>query len=364
MKAASSDFAACMSGPGAPLYGGRSFLVDAASSPRVFSTGAAPSEATRTSLLHIAREPRWQVVKPRSGRTVEAASRRFFFKSPQPSVGRVGGGRKGFTLLELLVALSMAAIVAVALFDSLRIGFKQKQIAERAVAPARIADEVMEVLRNDIQCALPPRSQMTLQQQYLQGNASGQPRVFAGPFEGMQSQDARGDEADDLVFFSTASSPLHPQGANGDIKQIELTVIQPPNSADFVLVRNTTNNLLDPQQELPDQEILCRHVYGFSLQYFDGVQWNTFWDSTQQSNSLPLAVAVVLTLDTQQKNPDGTPLLANFRRVFQLPCYGVPSTANATSGAGGSGTTGGSGSSNTGKAATLTPPAATGGAPK
>lgn len=250
---------------------------------------------------------------------------------------------RGFTLLELIVALMLTAILVVSLFGSLRVGFKAQQVAERRVAPGRTAEQVMEVLRTDLQCALPPRGQMTLAQQYLQGtSATGGTHIFAGPFEGVDQQDARGNDGDDLVFFSTAASPLHPDGANGDIKQIEYTVVQAPNSTDFMLVRNTTNNLLDPQPELPDQEVLCRHVYGFNLRYWDGTQWEDNFDSTQQSgvliNTLPIAIEVTLSLDTQEKNADGTPHILQFRRVFGFPCYGQPNdstTGTPTSTSGG-----------------------------
>ena len=117
--------------------------------------------------------------------------------------------------------------------------------------------------------------------------------VFGGTFEGSHGQDPN---ADDLVFYTTAPSPLHPDGANGEIKQVELTMYQPDNSTDHILVRRSINSLSHPLvQPTAHDEILCRHVQSFNLFYFDGSTWQDTWDSTssQPANSLPLAVQVV-----------------------------------------------------------------------
>ena len=213
--------------------------------------------------------------------------------------------RRGFTLLELLVAMAMVAVVAVSLVASLRIAFKARESAESSLDAGRSAELVMEFIRTDLQTALPPGGS------------------FAGSFEGTDNTDARGADADDLVFYGVAPASVHPQGANGDIKQLELTCYQPNGSSDFVLVRRTTNNLLNPQQEPYDEEVLCRHVSGFNCRYYDGAQWLDTWDSTQQNNSLPAAVEVTLSLQAPDKNADGSPRVARYTRVFAMPCFGT-----------------------------------------
>ncbi len=231
--------------------------------------------------------------------------------------------RPAFTLLELLVAMTLVVIVALTLAASLRIGFTARSSSEKLLEAGRSSELVMEFLRNDLQCALPPRG------------------VFAGAFVGTDNRDNRGNDADDLIFYSTAPSPLHPQGGNGEIKQIELTSYQPANSADHVLVRRSLNNLLAPQQEQPDEEVLCRHVSGFGVRYYDGTDWLDNWDSTQQSDSVPMAVEVTLALETADKNADGSPRIARYTRIFQLPCYGQSndSTSSSSSSSSGSGGT-------------------------
>src|SRR6185295_5600421 len=109
------------------------------------------------------------------------------------------------------------------------VAFKARASAEAAVAPSRAVDITMNMLRDDIENAMVPNG------------------VLAGTFVGTDSRDDRNLDADDLVFYSTADSPQHVT-ANGEIKNIELTIVVPMNSTDHVLIRRVTRNLLSQVQ--------------------------------------------------------------------------------------------------------------------
>ena len=51
--------------------------------------------------------------------------------------------RSGFTLIELIVAMGMVAILSVSLYASLRIAFRAKDSAEKTIEPARTAELAM-----------------------------------------------------------------------------------------------------------------------------------------------------------------------------------------------------------------------------
>jgi general secretion pathway protein J len=205
--------------------------------------------------------------------------------------------RRGFTLLELIVALAMAAILAVSLYTSLHVALKAKERAEAALEPSRTAEVAMEFLRGDFQNAMPPTG------------------LLAGTFEGTDQSDDRGANGDDVNFYSTADGPQHVD-ANGEMKNVELTIEVPPGSNDHVLVRRVTRNLLSQVQTYPDEEVICRKVAGFNVRYFTGSDWVDNWDSTQEDNTLPAAVEV--TLDLEQPNtPSG---IYRTVRIFPLPC--------------------------------------------
>jgi len=227
-----------------------------------------------------------------------------------------GTSRAGFTLIELTLAMGMVTVVALSLYASLRIAFRASDSATAAVEPPRTAELAMEFLRTDLQNAL----------------TSG--GVLAGTFEGTQSQDDRGHEDDDLIFFTTSDGPDHVDG-NGEIKQVELTVQTTPDGTDHVLVRRVTRNLLSEIQVDPDEEIICRGVSSLSLSYFTGSQWQDTWDSTQEDNTIPVAVEVTLELQrpTAAGGATGQDMRTlRFTRVFTLSCSTAAQDENVNTG--------------------------------
>ncbi len=206
--------------------------------------------------------------------------------------------RRGFTLIELIVAMGMVAILSISLYASLRVAFNAKNGAEAAVEPARTAALTMEFLRQDFQNAMPVGD-------------------LSQSFEGTDGQDDRGRDGDDVNFYSTADGPQHIAG-NGEIKNIELAIVTPQGTTDHVLVRRVIRNLLSQVQVNPDEEVLCRGVGGFNVRYYDGSEWLDTWDSTAEDNTLPVAVEVTLTLDRPVGSGDLQP--RRFVRIFPLSC--------------------------------------------
>jgi type II secretion system protein J len=208
----------------------------------------------------------------------------------------------GFTLIELVVALAIVAIIAASLADSLWIAYHATQRTEAAITPSRQASIMMDFISSDLQNALQTGTTAT---------------TLIGNFEGTQAQDDRGHEADDVIFFSTAESPQHVD-ANGEIKQIELTVEHIAGTNDYALVRRVTRNLLAEVQPAPDEEIICRGVSSFTLQYFDGSNWDTTWDSTVEDKTIPAAVQVKVELEDTNASSKSPPI--NYERIIPLLC--------------------------------------------
>ncbi|HEY8751498.1 MAG TPA: type II secretion system protein GspJ [Tepidisphaeraceae bacterium] len=228
------------------------------------------------------------------------------------------GARHGFTLLELLIALTISAVVALSMFSSLYIVFKSRENSMAALAPVASAELAMEMIRADIQSAL-PEAPATGTTSGLPGGISAQTTTAApliGPFEGTQGGGTAGGDA--LYLYGTGYIPPHKSGV-GDVKQIALMMDQQNNTK--VLVREVWGNLLSQQAQTldPDKEVICRYVTSFTLQYYDGTQWQTSWDSTQYNNSLPVAVEVTLEL-----MPPGVKQPIHMRRVFGLSCLTPP----------------------------------------
>ena len=246
--------------------------------------------------------------------------------------------RRGFTLLELLIALAMAAALMLPLYQTLRTAYKAKASAEAAMIPSRTSELAMEFLRMDIESALPPApnspgyatdsTSTTATVAPAASTSSTTPVSLAGSFIGLDSQDDRGHNGDDLTFYTTSDGPEHVAG-DGEIKMVELTILVPPGTGDHVLVRRVTRNLLAPQAVVPDDEVICRHVASFNLRYYDGTDWQDSWDSTRQTNELPVAVEVTLELDPPADAPRNQPG-KKFIRYFPVVCSTLVNDANAT----------------------------------
>lgn len=240
---------------------------------------------------------------------------------------------RGFTLLELLVAIVLMVIVAMSLAASMRIGFKARDSAESAVEPGRTAALAFEVVRGDLESAAPPRG------------------ILAGAFVGTASTDDKG-ESDDVFFYSTTAGPQHDYGT-GEVKQIEILAYTDPTTGEHNLVRRVTGNLLSEVQQQPDEEVLCRNIGSFTLMYFDGTDWVNSWDSTQYDNTLPSAIQMIIELERPggTASAGGQNQLLRFTQTFQIAGYNPPGTwemdNTTTTGTGttgtGTGTTGGAG---------------------
>lgn len=243
--------------------------------------------------------------------------------------------RGGFTFLELITATAIMAMLALALYTALRIGFKARDRALAAVGPARSAEIAMNIVRRELESALPPRG------------------LLAGMFLGQEGTEVSGTSA--VQFYSVFSAPPVIESANGSggtgtgsmsrsgpsaldrqdptaaggTQRVELLVRPASAGAPADLVRRVTRNLLAPTEPIPDDEVICRGVTRFMVRYFDGLQWTTEWDSTQYGDALPMAVEVTLEL-TRPKDPTraaadeyaGAVNEAPYRttKTFFLPC--------------------------------------------
>ena len=205
----------------------------------------------------------------------------------------------GFTLLELLVAIALMALIAGSLYGSLYVGFKARNSASSAVGPARTAALALELLRQDFDAALPPTG------------------ILAGAFDGAAGASA--NESSWLEFFSCAHVPKEGETAC-DIRKVDLTVETPDGETQPVLMRRITTNLLASGEPVLREQVLCRRVKLFTLQYYDGLLWQDSWDSAGQGDILPLAVEVTLELVLESQGPDGAERIYRLAQVYRIPC--------------------------------------------
>ena len=207
--------------------------------------------------------------------------------------------RRGFTLLELIVAISLMALIAGSLYGSLYVGFRAHRAGTNAVTPARIGTLTLGLLRQDFQGALPPTG------------------VLAGAFTGTCGTGAGASSS--LVFYSCANAPM--AGETGcDIRMVELSVETPADDTEPVLMRRVTTDLLASSTPTVREHVLCRRVRSFVVRYYDGMTWQDTWDSAGQGDLLPVAVEVTLEFAPVAERQDDTGQTYRLACVYPIPC--------------------------------------------
>lgn len=240
---------------------------------------------------------------------------------------------KAFTLLELLVAMTLMVVTAACLYTALYTGFRAKQSALLAVEPTSLAINAIELIKQDTYGILP---------------ATG---TLAGAFLGTNSQDTKGMDIDSLEFYTTH---IHADGEQlaGGLGKIEL-LLDEDKDEDFGedregyrLVRKVTTNLLSPKTTEYEEQVLCRNVQSLNLRYYDEEDgWRDNWDSAEDANSLPLAIEIDIKVlhNGTSTNNSKEPQVRRLTQTFNIPCGGAPEESeanNSTGTSGGGGQTG------------------------
>jgi prepilin-type N-terminal cleavage/methylation domain-containing protein len=241
------------------------------------------------------------------------------------------GQYKAFTLLELLVAMTLMVVTAACLYTALYTGFKAKRSAQSAVEPTTLAISAIELIKQDTYGVLPPTG------------------TLAGAFVGTNAQDTKGMDTDSLSFYTTHIYAGNDQLVGG-LGKIEL-LLEEDNDEDidstggsrtaptYRLVRKVTTNLLSPKTVEPEEHVLCRNVKSLNLRYYDEENgWLNEWDSSNDANSLPLAVEIDIQVLRKGTSNDAEYQTRNLTQCFSIPCGGSQpesQTSSSTAASGG-----------------------------
>lgn len=195
---------------------------------------------------------------------------------------------RGFTLLELLVAISILAMVSVLIYGAFSAMRKSKEGLERVQDRYREGRMAMQRISRDLSS-----SYLSLHTP-VDTRLAVQKTAFIGK---------RGSPADRLDFNAFSNTRRDRNAHESD--QAELSYFgseDPEQQSRLDLARRTsTHPDLDPQHG-GRVEVLATDIDLFQLEYLDpqSGMWNETWDSTQvtgQPNRLPLQVRVTLILN-------------------------------------------------------------------
>jgi prepilin-type N-terminal cleavage/methylation domain-containing protein len=198
------------------------------------------------------------------------------------SLGRLGTRQPGgFTLVEILIATTIMAILLAAIHAAF---FGALGLRQRAV--------------DSVEASLPVEQALQTMQRDLANVVISTNGTFFGPLQTTNpTNNLPGQVGPD---FYTSSGELDGMVPWGNVEKIDYLLTAPTNGTGGPgqdLVRAITRNLLpvNPPPQPDEKHTLLSGVQSLTFLYYDGTQWDASWDTTQQTN-LPLAIKVQIQM--------------------------------------------------------------------
>ena len=193
-----------------------------------------------------------------------------------------GQHRRAFTLIEMILAIGVAALVLIAANFALFSALHLRAATTDMVDAASPVDQAVAFLKRDLQCCVTP--------------TNGTTKVLSGDFRvGNITTPGIGQPV--AIEMFTATGTLDDNAPWGDIQRVtyELKTSTDPSSSGQDLYRSVTRNLLATGTPDVDDQFLLGGVASLKFSCYDGAQWNNAWDTTSLTSTetnLPLAVRV------------------------------------------------------------------------
>jgi len=189
-------------------------------------------------------------------------------------------GSAGFTLIEVLAATAMFAVLVGALYPVFHTAMRMREKAADVMEETLPRHYAAEVMKRDLRQVVAPVG------------------ILAGAFIGEKEED--GTCRRDRLEFHTASGAVGSKEPWGDVQRVAYYLAESPvsvsenkateNTEAYELVRAVTRNLLASTEEDPKEERLLKGVLSLAFAYYDGEVWQDSWDSTTVENETPAAV--------------------------------------------------------------------------
>jgi type II secretion system protein J len=199
----------------------------------------------------------------------------------------------GFTLIEVLLALMICAVVLVIIGSFLAGALKIQEHVNATLDQSMPIERALNIMRKDFKNAVAPGG------------------MLAGPLQSGSA--AGGVNANDGVQIYTTTGLMMANTPWSEIQRVTYG-LQAPNDSSAVgkaLVRTVTRNLLTTGSEDDDEQYLANGIESMSFSYFDGANWLDTWDDTTETN-LPMAVRVNVQMappTTDAARPDPIQML-------------------------------------------------------
>jgi type II secretion system protein J len=207
--------------------------------------------------------------------------------TPNPNVARspkgVGStlrlGVSAFTLIELMLAISIMAIVLVAINGMFFTALRLRNTAVSSLEATLPTEQALDVIQHDLANIVGST------------NTNG---IFFGPLQTQNQTNVLPNQIGPDFYVS--GGELDGMTPWSCVQKVDYVLAAPTNGVrgpGMDLIRAVTRNLVPLSQPTqPDEKhAILSGVQSLNFLYYDGNQWDRNWDTTQQTN-LPLAIKV------------------------------------------------------------------------
>jgi type II secretion system protein J len=182
-----------------------------------------------------------------------------------------GNDQRGFTLMELVLAMGVCAIVLAAISGVFFSAVRLRDSATRAVDEGLPVQRTLTILQRDLLGVLPPATNGIMTGDFKVGDV-------ASP----------GINQNVSIELYTTTGALHENEPWGDVQRVTYEVRT--TAAGKNLVRSVARDLLTQIPPTPEEQVLMNDVKSVAFDCYDGTQWRTTWDTTASDTNLPVAV--------------------------------------------------------------------------
>ena len=193
---------------------------------------------------------------------------------------------KAFTLIEMLLAVAICAIVLLAINGVFATALRLRDKTSDAIEEALPVNRALDILYRDLKGTVGPGGFL--------------PWDFKCGVQAVGATMGLSGEAGSAgLDFFTSSGTISDSAPWGDIQEVfyELKAPAERNRAGMDLVRCVRRNLLATTTQTPEIQCLIRtNVQTLQFDCYDGTQWQPTWDTSAGGTNLPVAVRIRIQL--------------------------------------------------------------------
>ncbi len=196
---------------------------------------------------------------------------------------RAGENAAGFTLIEMILAIGISALVLIATGTVLYTALRLRDDTADMVDAASPVDAAMAFIKRDLECVMT--------------TTNGTTKILSGGFRAGNGLSSVGVSDPVAVEMYTATGAESDSAPWSDIQRVTYELKSSLNAAAAgqALYRSITRNLLAVSTPEVTEQLMLNGVASLKFSCYDGTQWNDTWDTTDPTSintNLPAAVRV------------------------------------------------------------------------